>query len=82
MEGQVEMMMTLMKDLMNQAQLNNNTFTLVNEYFNCIKLVKYCMATMKTQGILKKIHLLGPIIEQPLDKYYFELLFGDPNRYG
>ena len=54
----------------------------MTEYFNCIKLVKYCMATMKTQGILKKIHLLGPIIEQPLDKYYFELLFGDPNRYG
>jgi hypothetical protein len=65
------MMASLMRDLMNQAQLNNNTFTMVNEYFDCIKLVKQCFKTMATQSDIKKIYLLGPIMENPNDKYYF-----------
>ena len=40
MSGQAQMMMTLMRDLMNQAEMTNNTFDMVNEYFNCIDLIK------------------------------------------
>ena len=40
MNGQVQMMMTLMRDLMNQAEMTNNTFNMVNEYFNCIDVIK------------------------------------------
>ena len=40
MSGQVQMMMTLMRDLMNQAEMTNNTFNMVNEYFNCIDVIK------------------------------------------
>ena len=76
------MMTTLMRDLMNQAQLNSNTFTVINEYFNLTKLVKKCMHTLSTQSMLKKIHLLGPILQNPLDKFYFMHIFGDENRYG
>ena len=43
MGGQASMMLMLMRDLMNQAQLANNTFTMVNEYFDCIKLVGHCI---------------------------------------
>ena len=82
MQGQAEMMKTLMSDLTNHAQLNNNTFTVSNNYFNCIKLVKDCMEMMGSQAMLKKIHLLGPLIENPLDKFYFKKVFGDENRYG
>ena len=40
MSGQAQMMMTLMQDLMNQAEMTNNTFNMVNEYFNCIDVIK------------------------------------------
>ena len=36
LKGQVDMMMSLLADLMNQAQMANNTFQMVNEYFNCL----------------------------------------------
>ena len=75
-------MMSLMKDLMNQAQMANNTFTMVNEYFNCIELVQRCLRTMATQSTLKKVKLLGPILTNPLDKFYFSQVFGDERRYG
>ena len=67
---------------MNQAQLSNNTFTLVNDYFNLGKLVKKCMQTMLSQAAVKKIHLLGPMMQNPLDKFYFRQIFGDENRYS
>ena len=46
MHSQVEMMLALMRDLMNQAQLANNTFTMVNDYFSCLSLIKRCMMTL------------------------------------
>lgn len=39
---QVDMMMTLLKDLMNQAQIANNTFAFVNEYFDIVVLARRC----------------------------------------
>ena len=47
MSAQAEMMMTLMRDLMNQAQLANNTFQMINEHFDCIKLIKNCISTLQ-----------------------------------
>ena len=32
--------------------------------------------------MLKKIHLLGPLVQNPLDKFYFKHILGDENRYG
>ena len=75
-------MMSLLRDLMNQAQMANNTFQMVNEYFNCISLIKRCYRTMATQCNLKKVSLVGPIISNPLDKFYFEQVFADERRYG
>ena len=64
-------MLSLLRDLMNQAQMANNTFTMVNEYFNCIKAVKRCFRIMASQCALKKVVLIGPLIANPLEKYYF-----------
>ena len=60
----------------------NNTFTMVNEYFDCISLVKKCITTMMTQCTLRKVNLVGPILSNPIDKYYFLEVFGDERRYG
>ena len=77
MLGQVEMMLTLMRDLMNQAQLATNTFTIVNKHFNCNVLVKRCMQIVASQANNRQIKLVGPVIDNPLGKYYFEKLFSD-----
>ena len=82
MLGQAGMMMTLMRDLMNQAQLANNTFTMVNDYFDCIFLIKKCMATLKSQCKFKHVSLAGPVFENPVNKYYFRALYSDEQRYG
>ena len=50
MGGQAEMMMTLLGDLMDQAQLANNTFKMIREHFNCISLVKRCINTLNLQA--------------------------------
>ena len=42
------MSMTLLKDLMNQAQLQNNTFTMENEYFDLIKLLRGSLRMVKS----------------------------------
>ena len=76
------MMASLMRDLLNQAQMANNTFTMVNEYFDCSSLVKKCIRTMMTQCVLKKVNLIGPIFTNLIDKYYFYEVLGDERRYG
>ena len=53
LKGQVEMMMSLLADLMNQAQMANNTFQMVNEYFDCIWLIKRSFRTFAAQCALK-----------------------------
>ena len=77
MKAQVEMMLLLMRDLMNQAALANNSFILVNSYFDCVRLIKRCMGTVATHAHQKQITLEGPIFSNPLDKFYFRLLFSD-----
>ena len=60
----------------------NNTFTMVNEYFNLKSVVRRCFRTMTTQSSYKQISLVGPIIDSPLDKFYFDHVFADERRYG
>ena len=60
----------------------NNTFTIVNDYFNLFDLVKKCYRTMVTQCALKKVILIGPIITNPIDRIYFSQIFADERRYG
>ena len=62
--------------------MQHNTFTLVNDYMNLVKLVKNCVSTMKSQGAQKNLNLLGPILEKPLDKYYLRCIYGDEIRFS
>ena len=60
----------------------NNTFTMVNEYFDLVALIRRCYRTMATQCLFKKVNLVGPLIANPVDKVYFKSVFGDERRYG
>lgn len=82
MHAQVQMMITLLRDLMNQAQMANNKFTMVNEYFNCTRLIKRCLRMMSSQSSLKNVQLVGPVFRSPVDKLYFKKVFGDESRYS
>ena len=36
---------------------------------------------LNSQAMFKKIHLLGPLFENPIDKFYFKQIFGDESRF-
>eukprot|EP00354_Favella_ehrenbergii_P009457 CAMPEP_0170475156 /NCGR_PEP_ID=MMETSP0123-20130129/16859_1 /TAXON_ID=182087 /ORGANISM="Favella ehrenbergii, Strain Fehren 1" /LENGTH=128 /DNA_ID=CAMNT_0010745489 /DNA_START=300 /DNA_END=686 /DNA_ORIENTATION=+ len=82
MQGQVDMMLALMRDLMNQAQMANNTFRMVKDYFSCVQLVRKCKTIAAPQASLKDVTLVGPVFENPIDKFYFQQVFNDEQRYG
>ena len=54
---------------------------MVNEYFNCIQLIRRSFRTFAAQCALKSVSLIGPVFANPLDKFYFEQLYGDERRY-
>ena len=78
----MEIMTALMSDLMNMAQLQHNTFSLVKDYMNFMQLVKSCLYAMRQRYnvVDKNIQLVGPVLENPMDKYYFKCLYGDEIR--
>ena len=60
MQDQVQMMLVLMRDLMNQAQLASNTFTMINKHFDFVSLIRRCMKTVQAQAKLRQVKLIGP----------------------
>lgn len=82
MQQQMDMMIGLMSDLMNMAQLQHNTFTFVKNYMNFMQLVKGCLFAMRQRHnvVDKNIQLIGPVLDNPLDRYYFKCLYGDEIR--
>ena len=61
--------------------MQNNTFTLENEYFNLLKLIRKSKQTFTSQCQVRNVVVLGPILDNPLDKFYFTAIFGDSRRY-
>ena len=55
---------------------------MLEEYFNCISLVKKCLRTMTSQCSFKNIKLVGPMFKNHYEKYYFKEVLGDENRYS
>lgn len=43
--------MTLLKDLMDQAQFANNTFAFVNDYFDIVRLAKKSYRTLNAMSV-------------------------------
>ena len=76
------MMMTLLRDLMNKAMMANNTFTMVKDYIDITMLIKRCMGMLQSQANYKNVRLTGPVIQNPIDKYYFQSIFVDELRYS
>ena len=55
---------------------------MVNKNFNCINLIKTCINNLKLQAKKKKVSIIGPIFESPLDRFYFYQLYTDKRHYG
>ena len=71
------MILTLMRDLMNLAQMSANTFSMVDDYFNCTQVIKKCISVVAAHSNLKQVQVIGPIFNNPIDKYYFQELYSD-----
>jgi len=55
---------------------------MVNDYFDCLQLIKQCINVVLPKAELKKVHLEGPVLANPLDKYYFMQICSDEGRHG
>ncbi len=60
----------------------NNTFTMVKDYFDITLLIKRSISMLQTQANYKKVRLVGPVIPNPIDKYYFQSIYVDELRYS
>lgn len=80
---QAQSLMTkmLLDDLMDYAQLKNNSFNVTNEYFDLSKVVKQCFLTNQHQAKAKKVTFEGPIFTKQEDAIFFQQLYGDSRRY-
>ena len=76
------MMLALMRDLMNQAQLANNTFRMVNAYFNFSRLVRRCCSILSPMASLRGVKVHGPYYSNPLDQFYFKQIYNDEQRFA
>ena len=54
---------------------------MVNDYFDCSKLVKRCFRIIDAQARHKQVTLEGPIFETLPHRYFFKKLWSDERRY-
>ena len=66
---------------MDYAQLKNNTFTLVKEYFDFSELVGLAFKQVTLLASKRQITLKGPIFDVKSDAVYFKKVLGDRLRY-
>lgn len=81
MQGQANMCRTLLQDLLNNAQIQNNVFQLENEFFDMFKILQEAFKINTAQARERQITLRGPVLRYVPHKLYFRNLFGDPRRY-
>ena len=72
---------TLLRDLMDYAQLKNNTFKLEKEYFNFSDLVQKAFKQVALLAEKRNLKLEGPIFPNKHDAVYFKQVLGDKMRY-
>ena len=72
---------TLLRDLMDYAQMKNNTFTLVREYFDFGDLVAQAFKQVTLLAEKRNLTLAGPIFPVKEDVIYFKQVLGDKLRY-
>lgn len=76
MASQAQLMRTLMLDLLDLAQVDNNTFTLNKEYFSLPDVIGTAFGIVEHQARTSQVNL---VFKKPpaYDAIYFDKVFGD-----
>lgn len=68
-----------MMDLLDLAQMENNTFKLNKVFFSLPDAIKQACEIVSHQARTKNLQLLGPMMQQS-EEQYFDQIYGDRNR--
>ena len=71
----------LLDDLMDYAQLKNDSFNIVPEYFDLQKIIEQSLTTNSKSAESRQINLEGPIYTNSEDAIFFYQFYGDSRRY-
>lgn len=73
-----EMMRNLLLDLLDLAQFERGSFTINNEYFDLMQVIKKAFKTLEPLADLKEIAFS---VDSGEDDIFFKKLYGDSRRY-
>lgn len=75
-----EIMRNLMMDLLDLAQMENNTFKLNKDFFNIFDVINAAFNVVSHVSTKKKIELVAPVVNDEDSKYFMQI-YGDKNRF-
>lgn len=73
------MMHNLMMDLLDLAQIENNTFKLNKGFFSLTDACKQAIAVVSHNAAKKNVELIGPLCQDE-NEILLEQIYGDKNR--
>jgi signal transduction histidine kinase len=71
---------TLMMDLLDLAQMENNTFRINNDNFSLLNVIEDAFRVVKHYADQKKVKLVAPDLPED-KKIFFKAIHGDKNRF-
>ena len=74
-------MENLINDLMDYAKMENNSFSVFNEYFDMVETIYESFQCISHQATEKKIELKA-LIDQPENLKFLHKFYGDKKRLG
>ena len=72
-------MRVLLNDLLNLAQIENNTFKLVPTFFNLAEVVEEAFEILDFSSKQRSISF--KLVVEPEEKTFFQYVYGDTSRY-
>ena len=75
-----QIMHNLMRDLLDFAQFERNTFKLNKEYFSLFKVIEEALAIVTHKAQSKNVEVITPVVEASYQSYY-KNIYGDKLRF-
>ncbi len=79
MLSNAEMMQNLMMDLLDLAQIENNTFRLNKAFFSLPEAVQQACQVVSHNAHCKNLTVIGPVMKHD-EEQYFGQIYGDRSR--
>lgn len=80
LQSTLTMMLNLLQDLLDIAQIDKKSFSLNENYFDLLNTIDKAMTVAAPSSALKNVKLIPPDVPK-IEKIYFKNILGDERRY-